>query len=51
MLGKTIFHKEHIVNSENYLKLPTQTLKPGLYNIVYYNENGSERLSGKFIIR
>ncbi len=51
MLGKTIFYKEHIVNSENYLKLPTQTFKPGLYNVVYYNENASERLSSKFIIR
>ncbi len=51
MLGRIIFHKEHIANSENYLKLPTQTLKSGLYTIVYYNENGSKQLSGKFIIR
>ena len=51
MLGKSVFMQQQVVNSQNYYKLPTQAIMPGLYHIVYYNDNGSERLTTKFIKR
>ena len=49
--GRVLVEETQTVNSQNYYRIPSEQLSAGIYSIIYYNDNGSTRLSEKFFIK
>ena len=49
--ARVVVEKTQAVNAQNYYRIPSEQLAAGIYSIIYYNDNGSVRLSEKFLIK
>jgi len=49
--GRVVVEQKQVVNAQNYYRIPGEQLAAGIYNIIYFTDNGATRLNEKFFVR